>query len=220
MASVVQGWVDVVKTIGSQYVPDNVLPNPKCYLAVDSYYIDASARAILSNAGVKFTASVKPDRFKPEVRMVHPAGNDDKIGEWRGIYNDTTNEMFIYHYDTQKGVGKKYNYSKGFLHSTEKRKITDHKGRIPAYENYKTMFECCDRFNRNLHDKSWPHKRGGRGVLGEFGHHHDFFMACILQDCFNAFHSATGADPLNTTFLSFCDNLADDLFAHSLSYMK
>ena len=128
-------------------------------------------------------------------------------------------ETFVYHHDTQKGVGEKYNYSRGFLWDQTKTKVDSSEYRIPCYDNYKTMFECCDRFNRNLHDRVWPHKRGGKNTPGEFGRQHDFALACILQNVYNAYHAVTGRDPASTTFRDMCCQLADDVFLHSLAHL-
>ena len=38
---------------------------------------------------------------------------------------------------------------------------------IPAYDAYKEMFSVCDIFNRNLKDRSWPMRFGGREVYAE-----------------------------------------------------
>lgn len=173
--------------------------------------MDSTVRSRLEECNRNFTASIKPDRFKGLVRCVHSPGSDDKIGEWRGLCNTTTGETFIYHHDTQKGVGKKYNYAKGFIRSTERAKVTEHKNRIPVYDYYKVMFESCDRFNRRLHDKSWPHRRGGNAVSGEAGVHHDFLLACVLQNTFNAYFAATGQNYEGVSFKDFCHDLADSL---------
>ena len=129
--------------------------------------------------------------------------------EWKGIYNEGTGELFVYHYDIQKGVGIKYNYSRGFIRSTDKAKVKLHANRIPGYDNYKTFFEACDNFNRALHDRYFPHKRGGHGVSGENGEHNDFIMACILQNTFNSYHHVNDFNPKDTNFMAMCDELAD-----------
>jgi hypothetical protein len=218
VASIVKGWIDVVKSIGQDSVPVGQLPNPKCFLSADSYYMAADSRALAMEAGIKFSFSCKPDRFKNEVKMVHPPGHIDKTGEWKGIYNEGTGELFVYHYDTQKGVGIKYNYSKGFIHSMDKAKIKLHANRIPGYDNYKTFFEACDNFNRALHDRYFPHKRGGNGVSGEDGEHNDFIIACVLQNTFNSYHHINDLNPKDTTFQAMCDELSDDIFQHSFNY--
>ena len=51
----------------------------------------------------------------------------DQPGDEQSIYNESTNELFTYHYDRQKGVGKKYNLSSGFVRSTRKDLIKEYK---------------------------------------------------------------------------------------------
>ena len=215
VASVVSDWLSIVKEVGRDVRGDN--PNPKTYLAADSYYVSEAAVQESMKSQQPFSVSVRADRFSKLKHMVHPPGSKDTSGEWKGITKDATGEMFVYHYDRQKGVGIKYNYSRGFLRSTDKIKIRNHQNRIPGYGYYKFFFEVCDRFNRNLHDRYWCHKRGGYKVLGESGAHNDFIMACILQNTFNAFHAVNKRDPRETTFLKFCIELSDAIFMHSLT---
>jgi hypothetical protein len=49
----------------------------------------------------------------------------DSPGETKGIYNENTHELFVYHWDTQKGVGKKYNLSRGFKRSVAVNKVRE-----------------------------------------------------------------------------------------------
>jgi hypothetical protein len=182
---------------------------------MDSYYLDSAARKLLEDSGIYYSASVKADFFKTEVRTIHKGGQSDSIGEWKGLYNDTTSQLFVYHFDRQKGVGKKYNFSHGFKRYTDKRKISECKEMIPAYDYYKTFFECCDNFNRGLKDKHWPHKRGGKGTKGEYGNHNDFFLACILQNTFNSWCAVTNTDYKSITFQAFCDDLAEQIVLFS-----
>jgi hypothetical protein len=181
VSDVVKQWAQVRTSIGRELAPD---VNDKTYLAFDSYYLDAESRSYLKEQGVRYSASVSKCRMSPEVSLVH-GDEPDKIGAWSAIYNDITQELFTQHYDTQKGVGQKYNLSFGLIRSEDKVKVREQADLIPGYDVYKSMFECCDSFNRNLHDKSFPHKRGGRLVPGHFGRIHDFLFACILQNTFN-----------------------------------
>lgn len=216
VASVVRGWIDAMTTIHSRC---GDVSNMKCILAMDSYYMDNAARQICQERGIYYCCSVNEKSFSAEVRAVRPVGTTDETGQWHGMYNETTKQLFVYHYDTQKGVGKKYNFSYGFIRSTDRQKIRQHQNRIPAYDNYKTFFECCDNFNRALKDKTWPHKRGSRGLLGESGVHHDFLLGCILQNTFNAWHDVTGRDPNQTSFKDFCVTLSEQLFLYSQTYV-
>ena len=99
---------------------------------------------------------------------------------------------------------------------------------------YKFSFDACDRFNRNLHDKSWPHARGGSGTRGDFLNQHDFAMAVLLQNIFSLFNELSetydrtevswkydGKDAVDPdrikSFCSKCIRLADEVFLDSLN---
>jgi hypothetical protein len=178
---------------------------PFTILVFDSYYMSQASNHCLSRTGPKvvFTASCKPDHFKPERLMLSREAADEP-GDEQSIYNESTSELFTYHYDRQKGVGKKYNLSSGFIRSTSPAKIEQYKNFIPGYSHYKVLFEPCDKFNRNLHDRHWPYKRGGRNSKGAFGSQHDFLMACILQNTFNAHEEICGEIGPLTSFRSMC----------------
>ena len=53
---------------------------------------------------------------------------------------------------------------------------------IPVYPYYKFLFNGCDKFNRELHDRKYCHRMGGGGKRGEQGHIHKLFMACIIKN--------------------------------------
>jgi len=99
---------------------------------------------------------------------------------------------------------------------------------------YKFAFDACDRFNRNLHDRSWPHARSGRGTRGDFLNQHDFAMAVLLQNVFALFDELNesydnsvvswkfdGTDTVDPervgSFCNKCLRLADELFIDSLN---
>ena len=174
-------------SVGKETVPEGVNPHPKYILDMDSYYIGSESRNFLIRKGQKFLASCSKERFKSEVSFVHRHNEADNQGEGHSIYITETGETFTYHYDTQNGVGKKYNLSFGLEYCVLKSKVKEHKNIIPGYTYYKTMFEICDNFNRALHDCHWPHKRGGKNTQGDLGCHHDFVMACITQNTMNAY---------------------------------
>jgi hypothetical protein len=45
-----------------------------------------------------------------------------------------------------------------------------------------TIFNLCDIFNRNLHDRSWPLRLGGHGVYTEPPTEHNFAFYSIILD--------------------------------------
>ena len=175
-------------------------------------YTTSAVRTMLINRGQRLIGSVKRDRFNIDTHKIHENEAPDKFGEWKSIYNDETREVYTYHYDVQKGVGKKYCLSWGLERSTSRQLVNSHKDSIPAYHYYKHMFEVCDKFNRALHDRQWPHIRGGNATKGDQGVHHDFLMAVILQNVFDAWFSAHDIDSSTRTFESMCTELANSLY--------
>ena len=92
----------------------------------------------------------------------------------------TTGDVFVVHDDLQKGVGIKINYSHGLIRSALQGDIT----RMKSHSFYKFGYNTCDRYSRNLHDRTWPHSRGGHGTKGDFLNQHDFVTATLLQNIF------------------------------------
>jgi len=137
VASVVRKWAAVMKDIALKSLYPG---NAKCYLAFDSYYSDTTAREELNSEGIYFTCSVKADNIKPFVRAIHPLGADRSADTTRVLYNDDTQQLFVYHNDPQEGVGERYNFSYGFKRCTNKFIVKDHLNRIPADDYYKTFF--------------------------------------------------------------------------------
>ena len=160
--------------------------------------------------------------------------NDLPVDKYAAMFNTITGDCFVVHHDRQKGVGIKLNYSHGMIRSVLKIDILAMKDHIPCYFFYKFAFDACDRFNRNLHDKSWPHARGGKGTRGDFLNQHDFAMAVLLQNIFSIYNELNekideskvewkydGKDEVDPGRVqSFCDKclrLADELFLDSLN---
>ena len=120
-----------------------------------------------------------------------------------------------FHNDPQKGVGKKYNMSRGLIRSTAPMDIRRNENTIPGYDVYKSMFEACDNFNRWLHDKTWPFRRGGGGSSGENGNVHDFLFAVVLHNTFNLADELECWDNAEMSFKDKCIKFADDLYVYS-----
>jgi hypothetical protein len=58
---------------------------------------------------------------------------------------------------------------------------------IPAYDQYKLIFSSCDIFNRNLKDRPWPVKYGGRGMPAEPRNEQNFAFSSLLQNVFGLY---------------------------------
>lgn len=221
LTNVVQDWGRIILNTGIGELPSRGTgidqnKNSKTYLVFDSLYFDKATREYLRNTNINYTCSVKSDRCKEEIKF-STQQTEDKPGEYRSIYNPNTKELFTYAYDSDPNVGKKFNMSRGWIHSTQTLTVRQWRNSIPGYDAYKTMFQACDRFNRNLHDKTWPHKRGGNSVRGEFGCANDFIFGCILQNVFTTYCHIHNKDPKTVSFKQLCYNLSDEIFTYSNS---
>ena len=87
---------------------------------------------------------------------------------------------------------------------------------IPAYDAYKEMFSVCDIFNRNLKDRSWPMRLGGRGVYAEPRDEHNVAMSSILQNTFNVYLCINDLHVENFEYSRYCTMLADELFEYTI----
>ncbi len=132
-------------------------------------------------------------------------------GQWWGIYKATSNETAVYHRSNDANVGKKLVLSNAFK-LTYSSRVTH---LIPVYDLHKLTFNTCDRFNRALHDSSFPHKKGGCNVLGDLGVQHDFLLSCILQNTFGCLNDLTRGEAQERSYLEKCSELADTLFIYA-----
>jgi hypothetical protein len=153
-------------------------------------------------------------RFKHLVDNMEEYGDKvEKPGQSTGIFNENTNELFVHHWSTDKAVGKKFVLTNGLKKVPQTRNLPK---LIPGYDHYKVMFNACDRYNRNFHDKKFCHKTGGKGTPGDFGHCHKFIMACILQNTFAVHLNFRDDTTFTPSFKDNCLELADELFLSAL----
>ena len=85
---------------------------------------------------------------------------------------------------------------------------------------YGQSFNVCDRFNRALNHRKWPHKCGGNGKEGELGQHHSFALAVAAENIFNLYHCVNKIDHLSTSFEDFFVKLADDIAIYASTLPK
>ncbi|KAJ1394289.1 hypothetical protein B484DRAFT_407932 [Ochromonadaceae sp. CCMP2298] len=188
LASIVKRWAQVIFERGQ----------PQCILASDSHYMTKEGRAWLNSESgrLQYTASVRSDHFKPLVGLAQQlfllGPQKKKIiakpGDWTALYNPVTGESFVYAWDVDKNVGKKYNLSNCVVKAARRNKHdTELRNLKGPYDLYKACFNLCDLFNRALHDKKWPFKRGGRDSTGEWGHQDNWALTATLQNTFNCY---------------------------------
>lgn len=202
---IVNDWADIVVR------KDNPeLRNPATILVMDSYYLTAAGRDDLLAKDVKFVAAVQAARFKTlHSQLDHKV---ERPGQWEGIFKSETNELFVLHHDKAlKGSGNKRKLCLTNALTLEHRRPRL-KEIIPGYTAYGQMFNVCDHFNKNLHNRMWPHKHGGRDCEGDPGHQNNFAWSCILQNVFNAYVAINGENHDDYSFRDFYVELADALY--------
>ena len=89
-------------------------------------------------------------------------------------------------------------------------------GLIPAYDLQKASFSNCDKFNRELHGRTWPFKHGGFKRLGDEGAEDDFAFTTLLLNAFNAYRDIGDKKDEYQNFTSFCNEVADSLYDYAL----
>jgi hypothetical protein len=209
VSSVVKSWCSIAEF----YAKRNKCPPP--FIVFDSYYTDQAGRQHLNDKKVSFIGSVQKGRFQAlEDTMKILCLKLDKPGQTRGIYNETTKELFVRHWDVNSNVGKKYCLTNAFIPSVKTKELA---GTIPGYSTYKTQFSGCDTFNRNLHGRTFPFRTGGGGKSGDQGIIHKFMMSCILQNCVNVFRCRRNLTSSDATYADLCDNLATGLIIYAYS---
>lgn len=151
---------------------------------------------------------------RPTTSMYLPRISSPRCA-WAGYYNVDTNYMFIHKYEKNEDLGRKFCCTNAFRKSF---RVRNFDGIIPVYDLYKLTFAACDTFNRQLHDRKWPHRRGSGKRTGDDGHHDKFAMGCILQSTFNAYKLKADPDRGNMCFKLKCFALANVLYERS-AYM-
>ena len=193
-------------------------PGGQTIIVWDAFYADRATVELYCQQSAPFMCSVKPGRFKDVHELV--SADVTKPGEWNAAFNANTNELYVHHWSRHTNVGKK-----SVLTNTMIRTNTTRRGKksflIPAYDAYKEMFSICDIFNRNLRDRSWPLRQGGRDKYAEPGVEHNFAFSAVLQNVFSTYLSINKPDEeYDYEYSAFCTALADELFAHAVALVE
>ena len=157
---IVKDWTDITTTLGGDDA------NPDAITCFYSYYLCNNGRDHCNKEKKNFIAAIQRNRF--ESICSHLSGFAHEKGQVAAVYNQKTDELLIKHYDPEH-YSPKYVLSNAFRKSKKSKtlKKRSRKSTIPVYSEYVEMFNLCDRFNRNLHERTWPHKSGGLHKKGE-----------------------------------------------------
>lgn len=163
----------------------------------------------MNDNNVLFIGSINKQRFGPLMAAMKEYGaHVTKPGATAGLYNARTKEIFVHHWDTNEDVDKKYVLSNAFRPAPNTRNTATI---TPAYDHYKEFFSGCDMFNRNLHDKKFCFRTGGKDKKGSRGHVHKFFMAAMLQNTFALYRHLRPNSTTEMTFLQLGIMLSNEL---------
>jgi len=198
VADVIGDWCEVIAELSHEKLP---------VLCFDSHYMSAAARQLLIDYGFRYIGAASIDRF---VELQHKVRFDvTKPGQWAGLWNEETKELYVLCWDRDSNIGKKQ-----VVTSAMKRTggYIQPKQLIPAYDLYKVLFSACDHFNKDLSGHTWQMKHGGNGMLGELGAEDDFVFSSLLQNVINADHEINNKDGATPDFHEFCFELADQLY--------
>ena len=100
----------------------------------------------------------------------------------RAVANDATSrqhdELFVYHYSTDSRIGRRCIFTNAF----EPKRIALAPGTVPAWSEYRRIFNIIDKFNAQLSGNYWPFRRqSGELAL------HDFLFTVIPVDIYNIY---------------------------------
>jgi hypothetical protein len=203
-------WVNVVKRIGCL---TDCKYDKNTIIVCDSYYMTKASMQVCEDAGVMVVGSCKEGNFNDLVAMVKHSVKS--AGDWAGVYSHPTTRMFLYRWDRDDNIGKKYCYSNAFRKLDVATRGND--GTIPAYDLYKLAFNACDKFNRKLHDRKFPHRCGGGTKGFGDGHQHKFAISIILQNTINLYCDVNDIDHKINSFEFNVLLLSDELYAYATS---
>ena len=83
---------------------------------------------------------------------------------------------------------------------------------LPGFDNARAI-AFCDKYNKGLHQRSWPHKHGGNYDPGDLGHQSNFALSCMLRNTFNPYFEDNLVNSKSIDFRDNCLALADEICA-------
>jgi len=187
----------------------------------DSYYLDTEGRKFATTEKKPFIAAVQPTRFPLITAHLKdlPLNKENWNECWVAAFNETSGELLVKCKDPDQQTETKYCLTNAFKRTQHRKNQTRLKS-IPGYSVYGQSFNVCDRFNRALNHRKWPHKCGGNGKEGELGQHHSFALAVAAENIFNLYHCVNKIDHLSTSFEDFFVKLADDIAIYASTLPK
>eukprot|EP00957_Ditylum_brightwellii_P156783 11933119-Ditylum_brightwellii.AAC.1 len=191
---------DIVKDWGNMIIDH--FQCKETTLSMDSYYLTDERRKWLRGKKVQYIASLSRSCFRTITKILDR--KVDKSGTFSITYNKKTKESALLCWSSTKMLGKKFVMGTGF--KVRKKDASCHV--CPMFDQYSLGFNNCDKFNKVLHDKTWPHKLHGdkRAAL-------DYLFAYILINVYHLWIDAVpaGEKCKDVTWKEFCMDLAKEM---------
>lgn len=150
VVSVVEEWIKIIKSRGTPYP----------LLVFDSYYFSQQTHHFLLTCGVNYVCGLNSHWFHKFKDVLIKYVN--KPDQWKAINNPTTNETVVLNWDEDKRLGKKMVMSNAYR--LVNGPCEDTSVSLSSWD--KITFSVVDKFNRTLHDQTWPlQKKGGFNKL-------------------------------------------------------
>ena len=87
---------------------------------------------------------------------------------------------------------------------------------VTAFTPHGFMLIGYDKFNSHIHERMWPHKRGGFSTFGDRGKEDDFNLTSVLLNTWFTTKSINNHLEIEDDFLFFCNAFFEHLFALAL----
>eukprot|EP00957_Ditylum_brightwellii_P165104 12570200-Ditylum_brightwellii.AAC.1 len=113
-------------------------------------------------------------------------------------------ESAVLCWTSTKMLGKKFVMGTGF--KVRKKDASWHV--CPMFDHYNLGFNNCDKFNKTLHGKSWPHKLHGDKRVAL-----DYLFTCVLINVYHLWIDAAlaGEKHKDVMWKEFCMDLAKEM---------
>ena len=127
-----------------------------------------------------------------------------KSGIFAMAFNQDTNNSLTHCWSSNKRIGKKCVI--GYGYEKVKKRRNDYV--IPMFDHYNIGFCVCDKYNRVLHGKTWPHR-----LIGDHRVFSNYMFTCILINTYHLWIDAGGRheDRSKISWQEFCTDLAIEM---------
>ena len=187
-------------------------------MVYDSYYGTVEGLQLMRKYQQPFIWCCNPQRFGDLVSLLDGSVRESGQSAFAVRKKDNARdreELLTCFWSRDGRKGKQYTI-------TNYLKQVDHKrrpGHIPGAFEYQYNFASCDKYNRRLHDKSWPHRYAGGTISVEYRAGHDFLFTCALVNLHQLWKSLDFAERKTESFKQFTEALAKEIVASDMSAM-